>query len=110
MKNCKHCGVDLLESKGIGAQCYTCKNGLERYGMNRKDMINLYESQNKLCALCDKPVDLFSRRKGNSGYIDHCHTTGKVRAILCHPCNTALGYIERKLDLDRVKKYVDSTV
>lgn len=109
MKTCKHCGCnldDLAPNKSIGLQCYTCKNGLDRYSMNRLDMIKLYESQNKCCALCDKPVELFSRRARNSGYIDHCHKTGKIRAILCHPCNTSLGYIERNLDLIRLQKYI----
>ena len=105
MKKCKHCGETLLENKR-GLSCTTCKNGIDRYGLNKNDMISLYESQNKRCKLCDKEVELFNRRKGNSGYIDHDHKTGKVRAILCHPCNTSLGYIESNLDLERVKSYL----
>lgn len=105
MKKCKHCGDELPQNKK-GLACTTCKNGLDRYGMNKIDMISLYESQNKCCALCNKEVELFTRRKGNSGYIDHCHTTGKVRAILCHPCNTALGYIENNFSLDQLKEYL----
>jgi len=74
--------------------------------MNRLQQIALHEAQNGQCKLCKKDVDLFSRRKGNSGYIDHCHNTGKVRAILCHPCNTALGYIENNFTFDDLKEYI----
>ena len=105
MKTCKHCGDTLPENKR-GYICTTCKNGMDRYNMSKLDMIELYESQNKKCALCDKQVELFSRGTSNSGYIDHCHETGRVRAILCHPCNTTLGYLENKLDLEKVKNYL----
>lgn len=106
MKKCKHCGVSDQDHSFIGNQCRTCKNGLDRYDMTRLDQIALYESQNGKCALCDKSVNLFSRRTGNSGYIDHDRTTGKVRAILCHPCNTSLGYIENNLSLNKLKEYL----
>ena len=29
--------------------------------------------------------------------VDHCHTTGKVRQMLCHGCNTKLGALESDL-------------
>jgi hypothetical protein len=30
-----------------------------------------------------------------STHIDHCHTSGKVRAVLCRRCNTMLGYVQK---------------
>ena len=105
MKNCKYCGDEIGKNKR-GYVCTTCKNGLDRYNMTKLDMISLYESQNKKCALCEKDIKLFSRRACNSGYVDHSHVTGKVRSILCHPCNTSLGYIEKNLNLEKVKNYL----
>ena len=104
--NCKSCGIELGPTRN-GKQCQTCRNGIARYGMNRLEMLNLHESQNGKCALCDKNVEMFNRRKYDSGYIDHNHTTGAVRSILCHPCNTSIGYLENaNIDIDRLKQYL----
>ncbi len=63
----------------------------------------LVEKQNNLCAICFMP----ETRKGKvtGGIlrltIDHCHITNKVRGLLCHSCNTAIG----KLKDDPVRMY-----
>ena len=37
--------------------------------------------------------------------IDHCHKTHKVRGLLCHICNTALGQLNDSIDL--LKKSIE---
>lgn len=53
-----------------------------RYGLTIEERAALLEKQGGVCAICfcDDPTD-----------VDHCHSTGKVRGILCRQCNTALG-------------------
>jgi hypothetical protein len=46
--------------------------------------------QNGRCAICQK--------KTNRLFVDHCHTKGHVRALLCQTCNTFLGWYEKKAD------------
>ena len=80
-----------------------------RYGLDRKQQIDLLEKQNCCCALCGDVVTLHNRKKDgpkNTGNIDHCHKTNVVRGVLCHTCNVTLGYLEnKKISLDRLKEY-----
>jgi len=60
----------------------------ERYGITPSDWQTLFEAQGECCAIC-KSKDA----KGNHGtfHIDHCHTTGNIRGLLCDTCNRGLG-------------------
>lgn len=46
--------------------------------------------QGGTCAIC-KTV---SNIDGKNFCVDHDHTTGKVRGLLCHKCNAALGHFK----------------
>ena len=63
------------------------KSGLVRlrqYGLTPAMYEVLYDSSGGRCAICS---DTFTRVPD----IDHCHTTGEVRGLLCSHCNTGLG-------------------
>ncbi len=57
------------------------------YGLTPEQYEELFRSQEHSCACC-KSKSPGSKR---GWHIDHCHATGMVRGILCHPCNLMIG-------------------
>lgn len=60
---------------------------LRKYGLSKERFEALLTAQNASCAIC-KSTDPYG--KGNF-HVDHSHTTGEVRGLLCHHCNIGLG-------------------
>jgi hypothetical protein len=63
---------------------------LKRYGITELEYNELLAKQAGHCALC--PATTFLPDDGRSLAVDHDHKTGKVRGLLCQPCNLMLGY------------------
>jgi hypothetical protein len=60
------------------------------YGITEAERLLILERQGRACAICRKPaVD----GRGRTQVVDHDHVTGRVRGILCAPCNSALGQL-----------------
>lgn len=57
------------------------------YGIGVENYDFLYERQQGLCAICKKPEKVEGRRLA----VDHNHSTGQVRGLLCTTCNQGLG-------------------
>jgi len=60
------------------------------YGLSLEEYDALLVRQSGACAICQK---LWV--SGRNFALDHCHQTGRVRGILCHPCNRMLGWFEK---------------
>lgn len=67
------------------------------YGVTYEEVENVLASQHGLCAnrACGREISLeIKGTMKTRAVIDHCHNTGKFRALLCNDCNLTLGKIE----------------
>jgi hypothetical protein len=68
------------------------------FGLKPGEYTVMVASQNGLCACCGE-------EPGQKGLqVDHCHRTGRVRSLLCGPCNLGLGSF--KDDPERLRKAI----
>ena len=72
------------------------QNLLRKYGITFKIREAMLKIQKNKCANVLCGVEL-SQLKPRGTHIDHDHTTGSVRGLLCARCNTFLGRIEKLL-------------
>jgi hypothetical protein len=70
------------------------------------DIFNeMLKHQNNCCAICKIDAkDILGKFKQKL-VVDHCHTTGKVRALLCDSCNVGLGLF--KDNIESLRKSAD---
>lgn len=66
-----------------------------KYGIDSEVYKQMLDEQQGRCRICNTHQDDLTRRLA----VDHCHETGKVRGLLCAPCNTALGNFKDNTEL-----------
>lgn len=64
---------------------------LRKYGISVSDYNKLLVQQNGVCAICREPETAVKAAGTRSLAVDHCHRTGRIRALLCSQCNLAIG-------------------
>ena len=75
---------------------------LKKYGLSPEEYARLQKEHNGRCAVCGEEECKKSKLgKTHELTVDHDHTTGKVRALLCHRCNVAIGLCKENPDLFR---------
>lgn len=66
---------------------------LKKKGITVSDYDRMFVEQHGVCAICEQPE--LTRRLS----VDHNHATGKVRGLLCHRCNVAIGLFKENVDV-----------
>jgi hypothetical protein len=62
----------------------------------------MFTEQNGNCGACGANQSILDRRLG----VDHCHTTGLVRGLLCNECNRAEGILKTSAQAEGLGKYM----
>lgn len=71
----------------------------KQYGITADDYHRMHESQDGVCAICLQPETAIVRRNAARLAVDHCHATGRIRALLCRRCNQMIGSAEDSAEL-----------
>lgn len=96
MARCKSCKTtahrEYVRSTGYNRKRYWKDPAKERerhlvkkYGITASDYDVMFASQNGKCAVCGKSQD-------RAFDVDHCHSSGAVRGLLCTSCNRMIGH------------------
>lgn len=67
-----------------------------KFGMTAEEWDKEFDKQGRVCACCGS--DQSGSRHRYGWHTDHDHATGKFRAILCRPCNVALGLVDDRTE------------
>lgn len=86
---CISCDKVLAEGFNLGSlycsrSCKSLRDRAAKYGLSVADLRRLLDAATD-CAVCHRAdVELV---------IDHCHNTGRIRGVLCSPCNVGIGML-----------------
>ncbi len=101
--------------RAAAKKSYWAMSEAERKAKNRKRLCKAYgltpeafsvmlERQGNACKICD----CTEPSEGKNFHVDHCHKTGRVRGILCHHCNIAIGLLREDVRIaKRVLEYLE---
>jgi hypothetical protein len=95
---------------GLSIWCNDCLNihkrahkshVMYRYGINEFQYNVLLESQDGKCAICGNEESRVCQGIVTPLCIDHNHKTHIIRGLLCHRCNSVLGFVGDDINLLR---------
>lgn len=111
----KPCPLGHVERRATTGNCMECeaKNNQKRkqrakwnrifaiYGLTQSALEKMVITQGNQCSIC------YADFTEVNMHIDHCHTTGKVRSLLCSRCNQAIGLIDESVErVEKIKQYL----
>lgn len=87
-KNKKRYFVDIDKERN--------RDYIRKYNISLQEYEKMLEEQKGSCKICNTEAKQSSKKRL---FVDHCHTTGKVRGLLCHHCNSMIGLAKDNVDI-----------
>lgn len=83
----------------VQGACNSHHKMTKNYGLTLQEVVNVWKSPKCSNTGCAETKRL---------HMDHDHTTGKFRALLCGGCNSALGFLKESPErMQGLKKYIE---
>lgn len=123
---CKRCkpkelfGKDKNSRDNLAGECKSCRNARQRgknkqltpaeierryfydlkykYKIGKGEFNTILDEQGGSCAICGF-TPFGNKFPSNRLFVDHCHSSGKVRGLLCNDCNKAIGLMKDSSEL-----------
>lgn len=112
-KPAKACMINVCENhlyaKGLCHAHYIKQRKWRSFGVDADRYQEMLREQSGVCAICKQPERSPDKASGKTKdlAVDHDHTTGAVRALLCSNCNRGLGLFNDSPEmLDAAKAYL----
>ena len=84
------------------------KHRQRKYGLDLATYSAMVAEQDNKCAICAQTETATRHGKVKALAVDHDHTTGKIRGLLCSDCNTGIGKLSEDRDrLLAAVRYLD---
>jgi ERCC4-type nuclease len=95
-----------IQSKREYGKSYSQNKHLKSlYGITTQDYNRMFEAQEGTCAICKVHQSELKKRL----FVDHEHSSGKIRKLLCHHCNAMLGMARENTEiLKEAIKYLET--
>ena len=114
MKPLRQFAKNRSRKSGFHNECLHCQSEYNRiwfaqknYGLSKEQAVKIIEkvrSGEAICEICQEALEL----KKNGYAIDHNHSTGQVRGLLCSECNKGIGHLKEDLYIvSRITKYLE---
>ncbi len=82
-----------IEKKAETSRWWNIEN---KYGLSKEEYLAILKAQNNCCKICHLSSE---KNLHNYLYVDHCHTSLKVRGLLCKSCNSLLGMANDSIEI-----------
>ena len=101
---CNTCRNRDIDAKR-GYSFYRVRNLKKLYSLTEKMFEDMLLAQHNKCKICGEEFTFSGKI---TAYVDHDHSTGKVRGLLCAHCNSGLGFFNDNTDnLKAAIKYLE---
>jgi len=101
ISECKDCTIARSRARYEGAKDeINDKRAAKLYGIDYAEVVKMRANSDGICQCCGRPGLHHHKRL----VIDHDHSTGEVRGLICSRCNSILGFAQD--DLQTLKNLV----